>query len=535
MKRTILAFVFSSAACWFASAIGVDVEELKSVRPIEFVNYTGPVNIFQTDWNIRGIGRDLAAQVKRGGLTANRGLKYSVIHAVGPEQPDRLAADIMSIDKDARVDHIANVRRIASAYIEGLYGYPRKDSDLLALFVSYYNAVYRGNLGYFKGKYKTVVLAYLHERTVGISTKYYEWPGNTELVIPLSEKAARTALGALNTSELTAKAVVEQLAAREDKGLPERKAIVELKQKEVEKGRALIDEEARKLEEQKRKTAEQRAALEQAKAEGQQPGTEGERRTGERVAIQEQEIVRQEQEQKATEEKIAAQEKAVEEKRAEIVEEKKGIARDETALAIAENPEEVRKELAQREEEVAKREEIAKKGETDAAVLGGRLYYLKIKEFLTGGHYNNDMLILNAATGKVLLKSTEAKICGRKFDLFKSGVVVISYKADHASGHFLTLLDLDTLSRKAVSDEPVFYRGFVETRDDLTYAIVDRGKSYFLGKFDANMKMLAVSKEPVDGDSFISFYGDLVYINREDKKILVLNRADLSTASVVEP
>ena len=184
---------------------------------------------------------------------------------------------------------------------------------------------------------------------------------------------------------------------------------------------------------------------------------------------------------------------------------------------------------------MAAREEAARKGETDAAIFGGKLYYLKIKEYLTGGHYNNDMLLINAATGKVLLRSPEAGICGRKYDIFPGGVAVITHKGDHATGHFLTLLDLESLARKAASDEPVFYRSFVEVRDEFVYVIVSRGASYYLGKFDLDMKLVAVSKEPVDGDTFISFYGELVYINREDKKILVLKKGDLSTSGIIEP
>jgi hypothetical protein len=114
-------------------------------------------------------------------------------------------------------------------------------------------------------------------------------------------------------------------------------------------------------------------------------------------------------------------------------------------------------------------------------------------------------------------------------------VVVITYKTDHSSGHFLTLLDLGTLQRKAISDEAVFFRSFVETREDFTYAVVEKDRSYFLGKFSSDMKMAAMSKNEVNPDSFISFYNDLVYINREDKQILVLNREDLSTKSVINP
>jgi len=184
---------------------------------------------------------------------------------------------------------------------------------------------------------------------------------------------------------------------------------------------------------------------------------------------------------------------------------------------------------------VAKREEAARRGEADAAILGGKLYYLKIKEYLSGGHYNNDMLIINAATGKLLRKSEESDICGREFDLCPSGIVVISHKGDHQLGHFLVLLDLDDLARKATGEDMVFYRSFVEIREDFIYAIINAKDGYYLGKFNLGMKRIAISKDRVDGDSFISFYNDLVYINREDKQILVLNREDLSTKSVINP
>ncbi|MCX7039729.1 MAG: P83/100 family protein, partial [Spirochaetes bacterium] len=148
MKKALLSLALLAAACLAASAIGVDVNELKGAGKIEFVNYTGPLNIFQTDLNIRGIGRNLARQVARGGGDARIELKYSAVHIVGAEEPEKFSADIISLDKGAKVDHINNVRRIVSAYIETLYGYPRKDADLLALFVSYYNAIYRRNLDY---------------------------------------------------------------------------------------------------------------------------------------------------------------------------------------------------------------------------------------------------------------------------------------------------------------------------------------------------------------------------------------------------
>jgi hypothetical protein len=537
----VLAGLLASAAgAW---AIGVDVDELKTAKKVEFVNYTGPVNIFQTDFDIRGIGRTLASQIQRGAAVASWQVKYSAIHAVDTAEPDKLSADIISIDRDAKIDHIDNVRRVASAYMTGLYSYPRRDSDLLALFVSYYNAIYRGNLPYFTGKFKTVVLSHLTADKVGISTNYFEWPGKTQLVIPLNEAATRDIFGSLNSSELTTKAVIQELKSKPDKGVPERTAINELKQQEVNKGQAVIDQEAKKLAEQKQQTAQTQAELDKARQASEQAKTPQERAAAqEKVATQEQKLAAQQSEQKATEQTMAQQETAVQQKQQEVQQEKKDIATDQAAVKLQQNPEAVKKDLAQQQAQLAqkeadltKREEAVKKGQTDQAIFAGKLYYLKIKEYLTGGHYNNDMLIINAANGQVILKSTEAMICGRRFDLFKNGVVVITYKTDHASGHFLTLLDLDTLQRKAISEEAVFFRSFVETREDFTYVVVERGQLYFLGKFSSDMKMVAISTDQVDPDSFISFYNDLVYINDKNKNILVLNKADLTLKSSISP
>jgi hypothetical protein len=525
------------------SALGVDVDELKTAAKVEFVDYSGPINIFQTDLDIRGIGRSLAAQILKGLPVANYQVKYSAIHAVDTAEPDRLSADIISLDRAARIDHIANVRRVVAAYTASLYKYPQKDSDLLALFVSYYNAIYRGKLPYFAGKYKTVVMSHLAAETVGISTKYFEWPGQTQIVIPLNDSATRDIFGALNSSEVTNKAVIQQLKTQENKGVPERTAITNLKQEEVNKAQQAINQEAQQLAQQKQQTAEQQAAVDKARQAAEQLKSEQDRQAAQdKVAAQQAEIDKQQAQQKATEQKLATQEAAVQQKQQEVQQEKKDIATDQAAVKAQQNPEATKQDLAQqaaqlaqRETNVAQREAAAKNNQADQAIFAGKLYYLKIKEYLTGGHYNNDMLVINAATGAVLLKSSEAKICGRKFDLFPNGVVVITFKTDHNEGHYLTLLDLDTLQRKAISDESVFFRSFVETRESFTYVVVERKQAYYLGKFTPDMKLATISKEEVDPDSFISFYNDLVYINGKAKNILVLNKADLTVKTAIAP
>ena len=358
-------------------------------------------------------------------------------------------------------------------------------------------------------------------------------------MVPISAAAGRDILGALDASELTSTGVIDLLKAQEDKGVAERTAAADLKAREAEAAKkALADEQAR-LEAQRKATAEQEAAAKAAQAEADRLKAAGDTaeaaKAAEEAKRQADELAARQAADKAAADKLAAEQQAVADREKELAAEKADIAKDQAAVEAAKSPEEKAAELAARETDVAAREEAARKGETDASIIGGKLYYLKIKEYLSGGHYNNDMLIINAATGALILKSEEADICGREFDLFKSGVVVISHKGNHQLGHYLVLLDLDDLSRKAVGDDTVFYRSFVEVREDFIYAIINAKDGYYLGKFNVDMKRVAISKERVDGDSFISFYNDLVYVNREDKQILVLNRDDLSTKSVIQP
>ncbi len=541
MKKLLPALALLLCPLVFISAQqGVDTEELKSgAKKVEFVNFTGTHAVIETVEQIRGIGRGLASGVSAGAVPARWLTKYSVFHipSVAGEKP--FGADVFSIDADSRIDHIDNVRRIVSAYLEQLYGYPRRDADILALFVSYYNAVNRGDLPYFAARYLPAVASRLDAAKVGISTKYFEWPGATQLVVPISAAAGRDILGVLDASELTSAAVTDLLKAREDKGVAERTAAADLKAREAEAAKkALADEQAR-LAAQQKATADQAAAARAAQAEADRLKAAGDAtaaaKAAETAKAQADAVAAQQAADKAAADKIAAEQQAVADREKELAAEKAAIAKDQAAVEAAKSPEQKAAELAARETDVAAREQAARAGETDASILGGKLYYLKIKEYLSGGHYNNDMLIINAATGALILKSEEANICGREFDLFKSGVVVIGHQGNHQLGHYLVLLDLADLSRKAVGEEPVFYRSFVEIREDFIYAIINAKDGYYLGKFNVDMKRVAISKERVDGDSFISFYNDLIYVNREDKQILVLNRDDLSTKSVINP
>jgi len=589
-KATIISFLLLFVGT-LGFGLGVDVEELAGVgKKIEFESFTGISLFYNTDLDIRGIGVDLAGRVKSGESTARYQNRYSALHLVDGGEPGKLNADVIIVEKDARVDHVDNIRRILSGYLETLYGYPRKDADVLAVFLTYYNAVYRGNLEFLNTKYKTWVMKELDQARVGLAVRYSEWPGATQIVIPLNENEIRDVLGSLSTTELTGKPVVDKLKEQPDKGVDERKAIVEVKEKEVATGKEKVAEEKAKVEEKKKEVAVDKAAIEKDKAAiaekksdiakkteevkkeaaqaSKAPATTPEeaaakakkenetaakaealarekaRVAAEEAAVKEKEsgLAKKQQETADAEKGAKEKEAAVAAKEKEVASDRKEIARDETAAKIETKPDEVKQELAKkseelaaREEELAKREAEAKKTTTDANIFANVLYYLKVKEYLTDGHYNNDLIAINALTGKKLSVSPVTGICGKFYYAFKDGVVVISHKGAHTEGHFLTLLDLKTLETKSIGEDVVFWRSFVEVREDQIYVVLENGGKYYLGKFASDLKRIAISQEPVSRESFISFYADLVYINGENGNILVLNKEDLTVKESIAP
>ncbi len=229
----VASFLLSSAG-----AISVDENELRTTNGevIQFENYTGPHAVIETADAIRGIGVNLGRRVSAADITTNatygRGEKYTVIHAVDPSTQEKLDADILLINENATVDHIRNLRRIIAGYLSSAYGYSASDASTLATFVTVYNAVYRGRYSDFQNKYKTVVLNNLDSNKCGLSTRWDEWPGNSQIVIPLFD--LNGGLSTVDTSVISDKDVINSMQEEDDKGIDERVNMTDLKEREAD-------------------------------------------------------------------------------------------------------------------------------------------------------------------------------------------------------------------------------------------------------------------------------------------------------------
>lgn len=552
MKRTLIIAVCFIILLFNSFPLGVDVDELKSAsgKQVKFVNYTGE-NPRYTYKEILSWGAKMAKDLEAGKFEGKYFNFFSAIHVVDPSEQGKFDADIISISKYGGVNHIDTLRIILQGFFREQYGYSVRDARTLAVFVSVYNAIHRGEISYLETKYKNRVMGYVDASNAGLALHYKEWPGKTKILVPLSEDAAKGDIGSLDLGELTEDTTIEALQDEEDKALEEREDMLDLQERVIEEEEEKLEEDKEQLEEDKVQLEEDKEQLEEDKEQLEEDKeqleedkekldeiTDEDERTAEEERITEEEERITEEEERVTEE-----EERVTEEEERITEEEERVTEDEERITeekeeIAEDKEELErdKEVKEAEEDTeAYVDKTREERDEDERIYQGKFFYLKIKEYLTGGHYNNEMYIIDAPTGDIVTEATVTNICGKKYDTWSEGVVVITHSGDHVAGHYLTLLDLDTLEVIVKGEDNVFHRSFVKIKDDNVYAIIMEGSDHFLGKFDDNLELVAQSEEVIYSDTFISFYKDRIYVNNAAKEILALSTKDLSLIEKIAP
>ena len=251
MLKRVLMPCFALVIAVMSFAQNVNVDELRSAgdeNAVVFESYEGPHTVIESRAAITAIGTRLGDRMKAAGSenagTYGSGEKYTLVHAVDPDQPGKLDADILILNASSSVDHITNLRRIISGYLQAGYGYSADDAATIAVFVTVYNAVYRGKLDTFRSKYKDVVMETLTATKCGLSLKWREWPGNTQIVIPLGDYE-EGGLSSVETSVISDKNVVQSMREEDGKGIEDRKNMVDIKEREAEAAEAKAQEAAK--------------------------------------------------------------------------------------------------------------------------------------------------------------------------------------------------------------------------------------------------------------------------------------------------
>ena len=229
-----------------AQTVAEDILKGSQIQGIEFKNYVGPQKVIETRAAIQGIGADLGRQMKAGGATsADYAGKYHVLR-IHDAASDKLSADVLVLEAGAGVDHIRNLNWIVSAYLQQVFAYSVTDADLLADFITRYNAFYRGKMDYVAATFIPAVAANVTADKVGLALSYADWPGKTQMLIPLRDSLSKGLGGSINTEEISNKDVTTQMATEPGAGLDDRKKLANLKEAEiVQEQKAVTQAEAK--------------------------------------------------------------------------------------------------------------------------------------------------------------------------------------------------------------------------------------------------------------------------------------------------
>lgn len=494
MKKSRIFFLLSSLFLSSAVfALEVNEKELETVSPeqIVFENYSGPHSVINTADEISGIGSSLGKTVAQNleqPSKAGSSLKYQIIHAVDSSEKGKLDADILVIGQDSTVDHIKNIRRIISAYLSQSYGYSKSDADTLAVFATVYNAVYRGNFDYFETKYKKAVTSNLMPEKAGIALSYKEWPGKTQIVIPLND--INGGLSTVDTSVISDRQVVKSMQGEDDKGVEARKDMVDIKEREAENAQEKASSAQKKAVEESNKLKETQEEAKQAKDEAAQAKKEAEQAQKKAEENpQDKEAVKQAEEKQAVaEEKQAVAEEKEEEvkQQAEKTEQAKEEAAQAQSVADTKRTEaqNERKEIAQDQQQIIKEENENK----NAEVVWG----LKNVDDLG---VLSELVKLNSENGKVIKESPVTVIRSRTIYETENGFIGIAGTTIGTGAVKLVILDKDNMEIIKESTEEVSENSVLVESNGEYYCIIKDNESWCTGKFNSDLQLLL--KSPV--------------------------------------
>ena len=516
MKKSLslLTLILLLSASLFA--LEVNENELKTAddTTIEFINYTGPHKVIDSVAAIRligsGLGKQIAVDPAKSANT-NKNAKYWVVHAIDENESGKLDADILYIGSEATVDHINNLRRIISAYLISAYGYSEKDADTIAVFITVYNAVYRGKLDTFKSKYKNVVIENLSSDNCGLSVNYKDWPGKSEIVIPLYD-VKNGGLSTVETSVISDSTVVDSMKEDDDKNVESRKEMVDIKEREADEAGEKAKEaqkkavtEQKKLEEEKKKTEETKKEAKAAEQKAEEKQKKAEENPNDKKAQEEAKEAKQEAEEKK--EAVKEQEKKQEEQQ----------ARADKKETEAQNE---RKEIAKDQAEVQKKEAAEARMSTEFGII-----------LSDEANMLSRLVKFNIENGEVVKNSPVAQIRNRT--VYKEGDEFIAIAGENSKKGAVKLVTIspDTLEISAESDNQIAEDSVLVQDGKEYYCVVNESGKYYLAKFGGDLGLKLKSEIQVKSGTPVTVTDSGIVVTDSNGRLRLLDKKDLSVIS----
>jgi len=480
--------LFLSVVFVFAAGVGyaqIDRDELqRNLGPVTFTNYEGPHARIETREQIRQIGVGLGQAVKSGAARTGATNRYFVIHSVSERDGDKLDADIFGLGTNAGVDHVRNLRTIIQGYLQAAYDYSAQDASVLAEYITIYNAVYRGNWDYFSGRYKKPVMGFLTPQQVGLSTNYREWPGKTLMLIPLGIGG----LSSIDTSTISDDRVVEEMRKEDDRGVEQRRDMVDLKEREADQAEQKAAVQRETVRQEERAIAQERQQIEEDKTAGTISQREADKKSDELDKREEQLVLQKED--------ATKQEQFAEQKREEAQQDRERIAQDQQA--------------------------IIDQGEQPKGLIG---VLLERKDAALG-----KLLSINPATRQELRRSPLDTVYSRTLTFVGGKILAIA--GENRGNGAIRLIEVNsrTLEMAKQGDDDLHPGSLIWVNGNDLYAITNNltDGTLNLGRFNTDLALQAKSRINVHPNAAVSIQDGSLVIQRADGSVTVLNPTDLT-------
>lgn len=532
MKKALVAALFVVSLSVPAFSLEVDRNELQSAGAgsVEFVNYVGPHAVVSTAEEISGIGTSLGTGLIAAGSTGD-GAKYRIIHAVDASVKTGLDADILILGANAGVDHIDNIRRILTGYLEEAYGYSQKDAATLAIYVTVYNAVNRGKLDSIQAKYKPVVTGYLSADKFGLSLRFDEWAGKSQIVVPLSDARLSGTISAIDTSSLTSTEVVGSLKEDPNAAVDTRKDMVDLKEREAAAAQERAEAAQKEAASTKAEAAVADKELQKAKEEAAeaQKAADDAAREAQANPTDEAAQAKAEDANKAARDKQAAvgeKQQATEATKKAIAESEKNAAADQKLADTKEKEAQTeRKDIAvDVQKQVDQNAAAAAASEKSALDQANPAFALRITDEKT---ILAELQLVDLNSGKILKTSSLNSIRNRTLVDTGNGLMAVAGKKGGNATVRLVLVDPATLDILKEGSELIAEPSMLVRANNDYYAVIDTGSGAALGRFDANLAVKAQSTINVLASTVITVTEKGVLVQSAEGAIKLLRATDL--------
>ncbi|PJZ54528.1 P83/100 family protein [Leptospira adleri] len=530
-------------------------KEIRSSGRVQFINRSSARAGEDVKGTNEKVGLGLAENLKKepnkshtqGGISVTR---------IAPEDK-KFGADIFTLSEDSDYGHINSIQRILAGFVKSNFGYDDKNSEILATYILYYNAIHRKGKAYIGKKYSNSVIKVLKPESIGISKRYSEWPGKTEILVPLVEDV----LGKdVHTDELedevnkdldkkkegqSEKDKFDDLQREKNKKeleeIKRRKEENQNKQKELNDKEVKTDKELQELNKDpvknKQEIVEKKKVKEQVQKE-----KETVKKEEQKLKEKEKEVVKKDEERKSNNSSSSSSSSSSSKSSDSKSDSGSKSGSDSKSSSDDKKTEaELKKELAETKKELeTKKEEEKKKEEFDKNVVGGKILFLKTLKYLDKGHYNNELQVLDPTKDDTIFRGDFNKICGRTFEIVDGKALVIGFEDGHSSNHKLILIDQETLKPTVSAEDNIFWRSPMIVKGDEIYAFEEVQEKYYLSRFGKDLKKQAKSSEEISPNSNVTFYGEKIYVTGKEEgsgsvQITVFNKADLKLIKKIKP